>query len=300
MTVPSKLYYKITELSGGRWPTTTKGDILEWCLAGHFPLYVYWAGMQAKTPFEQEDSPKSFFSVYARIPSCVIEKMALLGEDTVSELLFYLPAQGNEFYNNGISKEILGMLNIEAIDGFEPFLSGAIIEGGFEDIPYTIHKNELLMSGSDVHPLDTELIAGKGVTSRVVAERKQEAFLLQSRLAIFSTRLEAMTEEAASQKEPSVETPGVEKTSESAPTITKVLDDTHNWHSKRLACAVKAWLELYENREGNSMDNAFKPKGGNIEFIDAWLKKNALDIDVHDHIAIVVNPSKKSGPRSEP
>lgn len=82
--------------------------------------------------------------------------------------------------------------------------------------------------------------------------------------------------------------------------IAKVLDDTHPWHSKRLACAVKAWRELYESREGNGMDNAFKPKGGNIVFIDDWLKKNAQDIDAHEHIAIVVNPSQKSGPRSQP
>jgi len=209
MTVPGKLYYKITELSGDKWPSTTKGDILEWSLAGHFPFYKYFDGMQAvagaatveernkaalaKVAFNKmvgdpiddqlleqtengkyEMPPITFLDgLYAEIPTEVIAKMVLKNEDPVQDTLFFVPGKEGDFY------------------------SGVATEDGFEDIPYTVYKRDLLVSGSDVEKMEAKyptLTDDTGDSTRVTKERKQEEFIAMARVAILTATLEAKAE----------------------------------------------------------------------------------------------------------
>jgi hypothetical protein len=78
-----------------------------------------------------------------------------------------------------------------------------------------------------------------------------------------------------------------------------ILDQQHPWHSELLAIAVKGWMELYSNREGNSSDNAHKPTGGHIAMIEKWLsdQKSALLTKTStEYLGKVINPSKSGGP----
>jgi len=78
-----------------------------------------------------------------------------------------------------------------------------------------------------------------------------------------------------------------------------ILDPEHPWHSELLAIAVKAWIELYSKREGNSSDNTYKPSGGHIAMIENWLseqKSPLLNRTSREYLGKVINPSKGGGP----
>jgi hypothetical protein len=80
--------------------------------------------------------------------------------------------------------------------------------------------------------------------------------------------------------------------------IAAILDPGHPWHSELLAIAVKGWLELYSNRDGNSSDNAHKPTGGHIAMIEKWLSEKSAELSNNaiDYTAKVINPAKRGGP----
>jgi hypothetical protein len=75
--------------------------------------------------------------------------------------------------------------------------------------------------------------------------------------------------------------------------LANLLDENHNWYSRELAIAVKAWLELYADHEGHRGSNDYKPFGGHPEQIAEWLEKNYGKVttpDARGRIAAVVNP----------
>jgi len=81
--------------------------------------------------------------------------------------------------------------------------------------------------------------------------------------------------------------------------IADILNPDHPWHSELLAIAVKGWLELYSNREGNSSDNTHKPPGGHIAMIKGWLSGQISPLISKTSIGYlgkVINPSKGGGP----
>lgn len=85
--------------------------------------------------------------------------------------------------------------------------------------------------------------------------------------------------------------------------LAKVLDKNHPWYSEPLAYAVRAWMELYSEREGDKDDNQFRPEEGNSKYIDKWLKKNVnekIGETTRGHYRFVINPSKQGGPKKLP
>lgn len=96
---------------------------------------------------------------------------------------------------------------------------------------------------------------------------------------------------------------GCDDTQVNEATIAKVLNPKHPWHSEPLAHAVKAWLELYANRDGNRHDNAYRPPQGNTVYVNKWLTDN-IDKNMGDttrgHYCYVINPSKQGGSKRNP
>lgn len=104
MTTPGKKYYKLNEQTGKHWPRTTEDDVLAWCIAGHFPLYVYWEGVYGARGSLSKDGKEQvsedglteaeFFhdGLYAELPTPVIERMLYENENPVRDTLFLSPA----------------------------------------------------------------------------------------------------------------------------------------------------------------------------------------------------------------
>jgi hypothetical protein len=81
--------------------------------------------------------------------------------------------------------------------------------------------------------------------------------------------------------------------------IADVLNPDHPWHSELLAIAIKGWMELYSNREGNSSDNSYAPTGGHKGMIRKWLsdqKSPLLTPTSIEELAKAINPCKSGGP----
>ena len=84
-----------------------------------------------------------------------------------------------------------------------------------------------------------------------------------------------------------------------AESMAKLLDSDHGWYSEPLAVAVKAWIDIYQNRPGNSHDREYKPpNGGHRGEIKTWLGKNApklLKPTSLTHFTAILNPDKRGG-----
>lgn len=84
--------------------------------------------------------------------------------------------------------------------------------------------------------------------------------------------------------------------------LSMILNSRHPWYSEPLANAVQAWIELYSKREGNKLDNSYRPAGGNSNLIDKWLDAHIKNIGktTKEHYRFIINPSKQGGPKKIP
>lgn len=142
--------------------------------------------------------------------------------------------------------------------------------------------------------LKWEPIKSKTVVRNIVYENGVE--IECQTIAISRTDLKAWLEKFHPEMKPAFlfgtkGTPGDE--------IADILNPDHPWHSELLAIAIKGWLELYSNREGNSSDNTYKPSGGHIAMIEKWLsgqESSLLTKNSIGYLGKVINSSKGGGP----
>lgn len=84
-----------------------------------------------------------------------------------------------------------------------------------------------------------------------------------------------------------------------AESMAKLLNPSSNWYSEELALAVRAWIDLYQNRPGSRFDREYKPQdGGHGGIITDWLKNNAPEIkgsSAKARFITIVNPDKSGG-----
>lgn len=82
--------------------------------------------------------------------------------------------------------------------------------------------------------------------------------------------------------------------------IEMLLNEDHNWHSRHLATAIKAWIALYAKRPGHRSRSEDKPIGGHTSYIHKWLVDN-VDEYIKDgteaHYRYIVKPDSPSGPK---